>query len=98
MNKTCRRKEKDAQVRGKDCKATQEYTKDLVDAMVQRLFEDKVIVKLIQTPKSKTELERHQRNGHNPYDTRCKEVLLAGLKDRPHYRRNSEREENHIGN
>jgi hypothetical protein len=43
---------------------------------------------------SREELERHQRNGHNPYDSLSKERLLAGIKDRPHYRRSKDREEN----
>ena len=75
LNKTCERKEERAQVRGKDGKATEEYTKDLVEAIVQRLLEEKVIAKPMTGPTSKEELERHQRNRRNPYDSRRKERL-----------------------
>ena len=43
---------------------------------------------------TKDELERHRRNGHDPFDSRCKDCLLGGIKDRPRYRRSTEREEN----
>ena len=43
---------------------------------------------------TKNELELHQRQGHDPYDSRCKDCLLGGIKDRPHYRRSADREEN----
>ena len=45
LNKTCKFKEEQAQVRGKDGKATEEYTKDLVDAIVQCPLEEKVRAK-----------------------------------------------------
>ena len=31
---------------------------------------------------------------HDPFDSRCKDCLLGGIKDRPHYRRTTDREEN----
>ena len=43
---------------------------------------------------TKDELELHQRNGPDPFDSRCKDCLLGGIKDRPHYRRANDREEN----
>ena len=43
---------------------------------------------------TKAELELHQRNGHDPFDSRCKDCLLGRIKDRPHYRRMNDREEN----
>ena len=43
---------------------------------------------------TKDELELHQRHGHDPFDSRCKDCLLGGIKDRPHYRRQTDREEN----
>ena len=43
---------------------------------------------------TKEELELHQRNGHDPFDSRRKDCLLGGIKDRPHYRRANDREEN----
>ena len=43
---------------------------------------------------SKEESELHQRNGHDPYDSRRKDCLLGGIKDRPYYRRIHDREEN----
>ena len=94
VNKTCICQEEHAQVRGKDGKATEEYTEDLVEAITQCLLEDKVIVKPVRKPFTKAELELHQRNGHDPYDSRCKDCLLGGIKDRPHYRRSADREEN----
>ena len=30
----------------------------------------------------------------DPFDSRCKDCLLGGIKDRPHYKRASDREEN----
>ena len=42
---------------------------------------------------TKAELDKHQKAGHIPYDSRCKDCLLGGIKDRPH-RRRPDREEN----
>ena len=50
-------------------------------------------VKHMKKEMTKAELEKHQKAGHTPYDSRCKDCLLGGIKDRPHYRR-PEREEN----
>ena len=96
MNKTRACKEEHAQVRGKDGKATEEYTEDLVEAIVQCLLEEKIMVKPVRKPMSKEELELRQRNGHGPYDSRCKDCLLGGIKDRPHYRRTHDHEENKL--
>jgi hypothetical protein len=81
-------------VRGKDGKITKEYTEDLVEVIVQCLLKEKVAVKPIRKPMTKDELELHQRQGHDPYDSRCKDCLLGGIKDRPHYRKSANREEN----
>jgi hypothetical protein len=94
VNKQCNCTEDHAQVRGKDGKATEEYTEDLVEAITQCLLEEKVVVKPVRKPFTKAELELHQRSGHDPYDSRCKDCLLGGVKDRPHYRRSADREEN----
>ena len=69
-----------AQVRGKDGKAKEEYTEDLVEVVVQRLMKEKIVVKPIRKPMTKDELEFHQRQGHDPYDSRCKDCLLGGMK------------------
>ena len=45
VNKICTCAEEHAQVRGKDGKATEEYTEELVEAIVQCLLEVKVMVK-----------------------------------------------------
>ena len=42
---------------------------------------------------TKAELEKHQKAGHIPYDSRCKDCVLGGIEDRPH-RRRPDREEN----
>ena len=94
VNKKCTCEEEHAQVRGKDGKATEEYTDDLVEAIVQCLLKHKQVVKPIRKQMTKEELELHQRQGHDPYDSRCKDCLLGGIKDRPHYRRSLGREEN----
>ena len=94
MYKTCNCTEDHAQVRGKDGKATEEYTVDRVEAIVQCLTKEKIVVKPVRKPMTKTELELHQRQGHDPYDSRCKDCLLGGIKDQPHYRRSADREEN----
>jgi len=94
VNKQCSCTEEHAQVRGKDGKATEEYTEDLVEAVVQCLMKEKIVVKPVRKPMTKDELELHQRRGHDPYDSRCKDCLLGGIKDRPHYRRSDNREEN----
>ena len=78
----------------KDGKATEEYTKDMVDVIVQRLTNQKVSLKPVRKQMTKDELELHQRHGHDPFDSRCKDCLLGGIKDRPHYRRQTDREEN----
>ena len=83
-----------AQVRGRDGKATEEYTEDLVDAIVRCQMKEKIMVKPVRKPMTKDELELHQRQGHDPYDSRCKDCLLGGIKDRPRYRRSLDREEN----
>ena len=56
-------------------------------------MKEKIVVKPVRKPMTKSELELHQRQGHDPYDSRCKECLLGGIKDRPHYRRSEDREE-----
>ena len=94
VNRTCTCKEEHAQLRGKDGKATEEYTKVLVEAIAQRLLEEKVMVKPVRKPMNKEELELHQRSGHDPYGSRCKDRLLGGIKDRLRYRRMHDREEN----
>ena len=94
MNKTCTCKAEHEQVRGKDGKATEEYTEDMVEVIVQCLLDEKASLKPVRKPMSKEELELHQRNGHDPFDSRCKDCLLGGIKDRPHYRRMTDREEN----
>jgi hypothetical protein len=95
LNKTCRCKEEHAQARGKDGKAKEKYTKDLVEAIVQCLLEEKVEVKPVKRPLSKEELERHQRNGHNPYNSLHNQCLLAGIKDKPRYRRTMKEKRTH---
>jgi hypothetical protein len=94
VNRKCSCTEDHAQVRGKDGKATEEYTEDLVEAIVQCLMKENIMVKPVRKPMTKDELELHQRRGHDPYDSRCKDCLLGGIKDRPHYRRSDNREEN----
>ena len=94
LNKTCTRKGEHAQVRGKDGKATEEYTKDMVEVIVQCLINQKVSLKPVRKQMTKEELELHQRHGHDPFDSRCKDCLLGGIKDRPHYRRQTDRVEN----
>jgi hypothetical protein len=61
VRKTCGCTEDHAQVRGKDGKATEEYTEDLVEAIVQCLMKEKVVVKPVREPMTKDELELHQR-------------------------------------
>ena len=94
LNKQCSCKEKHAQVRRKDGKATEEYTKDMVEVIVQYLLEDMINIRPVRKAMTTEELELHQRNGHDPFDSRCKDCLLGGVQDRPHYRRANDREEN----
>ena len=93
LNKQCICQEEHAQVRGKDAKASEGYTDEIVEVDVQRLLEDAVNIKPVRKAMTKEELERHQRHGHDPFDSRCKDCLLGGIKDRPHYKRASDREE-----
>ena len=86
--------EEHAQVRGKDAKASEGYADEKVKVVVQRLLEDAVNIKPVRKAMTKEELELHQRNGHDPFDSRCKDCLLGGIKDRPHYKRAHDREEN----
>ena len=58
------------------------------------MLEDVIYLKPVRKAMTKEELERHQRHGHDPFDSRCKDCLLGGIKDRPHYKRASDREEN----
>ena len=83
-----------AQVRGKAGKATEEYTKDMVEVIVQYLMEDTINIKPVRKAMTKEELDNHQITGHDPFDSRCKDCLLGGIKDGPHYTRASDREEN----
>ena len=64
--KTCNCTEDHAQARGKDGKATEEYTEDLVEVIVQCLMKEKIVVKPVRKPMTKDELEQHQRQGHDP--------------------------------
>jgi len=84
-----------AQVRGKEGKASENYTEEMVEEIVNCMFDDgyKPIVKPMKKTMTTTEIEEHRRRGHIPYDGRCKDCLLGGIKDRPHFRR-SGREEN----
>jgi hypothetical protein len=66
LNKTCTCKEEHAQVRGKDGKATEEYTKDMVEVIVQCLINQKISLKPVRKQMTKEELELHQRHGHDP--------------------------------
>ena len=92
VRKTCSCTEDHAQVRGKDGTDSAEYTEVFVDAIVQCLMKEKIVVKPVRKSMTKDELELHQRRGHDPYDSRCKDCLLGGTKDRPHYRRSDNRE------
>ena len=90
LNKTRRgHKEDHAQVRGKEGKASEGYTDDLVEEIVNCILEVKnqPIIKPAKKPTTKEELEAHQEAGHHPFDQRCKECLLAGIQDGPHFRR-----------
>ena len=66
----------------------------MVEVIAQCLMEDKARIKPVKKAMTKDELAVHQRNGHDPFDSRCKDCLLGGIKDRPHYRRANDREEN----
>ena len=48
LNKTCTCKEEHAQVRGKDGKATEEYTKDMINVIVQCLINQEVSLKPVR--------------------------------------------------
>ena len=75
----------------------QKYTKEIVEVVVQRLLEDAINIKPVRKAMTKEELELHQSNGHDPFDCRCKDCLLGGIKDRPCYRKTNDREENTLG-
>ena len=88
MHKTCEGHTDHAQVRGKDGKASEGYTDELVEETVNCVLDAKnrPSIKGIKEL-TKGELEAHQKAGNYPYDSRCKDCLLGGIKDRPHYRR-----------
>ena len=94
LNKQCICEDEHAQVRGKDAKASEGYTEEIVEVVAQCLLEGEVNIKPVRKAMTKDELELHQRNGHDPFDSRCKDCLLGGIKDRPHYKRANDREEN----
>ena len=90
LNKRCEGHEEDhAQVRGKDGKMSENYTKELVEEVSNCIFEERSIpsIKPFKKPFKEGELEAHKGRGHIPFDSRCKDCLLGGMKDRPHYRR-----------
>ena len=94
LNKQCTCEEEHAQVRGKDVKASDENAEEIVEVVVQCMLEDEVNIKPVRKAMTKDALELHQRNCHDPFDSRCKDCLLGGIKDRPHYKRANDREEN----
>ena len=57
-------------------------------------MKEKIVVKPVRKPMTTSELELHQRQGHDRYDSRCEDCFLGGIKDRPHYRKSENREEN----
>jgi hypothetical protein len=89
LKKTCKGHTNHAQVRRKDGKASEEYTEELVEEIVDCVLEVKKnpMITSLKRAMTNAELEAHQKAGHHPYDSRCKGCLLGGIKDRPHYRR-----------
>ena len=73
LNKQCICQEEHAQVRGKDAKASEGYTDEIVDVAAQCLLEDAIYLKPVRKAMTREELERHQRQGHDPFDSRCKD-------------------------
>ena len=92
LYKTCKGHPEDhAQVRGKSGKSTESYTDELVEDIVKCMMNVKELQVKNLKPMTQGELDKHQREGHYPYDSRCKDCLIAGIKDRPHLSKTDKR-------